>query len=550
VSPRDLERAVQVAGRALPAPLDVVLRAWSGYERAKDRAGRIDFEDLLVRTVEVLSTRTDIAEEVRSRYRWFSVDEYQDTNEVQEDLLRLWLGDRHDVCVVGDPDQTIYSFTGASPAHLASFAQRHPAARVIELRHNYRSSPEIIAIGNRLATRSLSGEPRLIATNPAGPGPRLVRFATDDREREGLVAEIRRLLAEGVPPSECAVLARVNAQLEPIAEMLARAAIPHLTRGERFFAGRDVLDAIAVLRKLPPSARSEPSAALADSVAGAWGRALGHERGAEAATEAARERQAALDGLLLVAGDLATASSAAGAAGMPSTGASATPPVPPSIDTFLAELDRRATLERDRAADGVTLSTIHRAKGLEWDAVLLPSWEEGLMPHAAAKSVGEMAEERRLAYVAITRARRHLWIGWSARRRGPRGGDNARTRSRFLDEIAPASRAARPAVPRAAAAGGARSEASARQRDSAAPASRERLPADDPFVEALRAWRLQRSRADGLPAYAVFPDATLLAIAQAQPTSRADLLSIKGIGPARQDRYGAEILAICRARRP
>jgi DNA helicase II / ATP-dependent DNA helicase PcrA len=535
--PRDLERAAAVANRALPAPADVVLRAWSGYERAKDRAGRIDFEDLLVRTVEMLETRADIAEEVRSRYRWFSVDEYQDTNAVQEDLLRLWLGHRHDLCVVGDPDQMIYSFTGASSEYLTSFAERHPGARVIELRQNYRSTRQIIALGNRLATRSLAGEPRLIATHPAGPDPHLVRFASEERERDGLVDELRRLLTEGVSPSECAVLVRVNAQLEPIAEALARAGIPHRTRGERFFDGHDVRDAVAVLRRLQHGTRSEPVADLPDAIAAAWGRALGYERGADAATEAARERQAALDALLLIAVDLGTA---------PPPGEPATALGPPSVDVFLAELDRRAGLERDGAAEGVTLSTIHRAKGLEWDAVFLPSWEEGLMPHAAAKGAGEVAEERRLAYVAITRARVHLWIGWSARRRGPRGGDNARTRSRFLDEIAPASRRAAPGGPHVECKANAVSGHSALPAGSKGERSPGKLPAGDPLVEALRAWRLQRCTADAVPAYFVFSDATLLAIAEARPTSPSDLLGITGVGPGKKERYGADILAICR----
>jgi DNA helicase-2/ATP-dependent DNA helicase PcrA len=532
--PAFLESEALRVDRALPAPADVVLRVWTGYERAKDRAGRIDFEDLLVRTVELLESREDVVEEVRARYRWFSVDEYQDTNPIQEALLRVWLGERRDVCVVGDPDQTIYSFTGASSDFITTFPRRYPGARIVELRENYRSSRQIIALANRLATRAESGESRLIAVHPAGPDPHLIRFPNEEKEREGLVAQVQHLFAEGVSPAACAVLVRVNAQLAPIEEALTLAGIPHRVRGERFYARRDVRAAMAALTKLPGRRRSAPETDLVNALAEALGEAFGYERGAEEATDAARERQAALDALLLIADDLIAESPSA------------------SIDEYLAELARRDSLERNGAADGVTLSTIHRAKGLEWDAVLLPSWEEGLMPHAAAKGPGDIAEERRLAYVAITRARRHLWISWSARRRGPRGGDNARTRSRFLDQIArsakerPPDRAGTagkptpPHTPASIPADGAPSKSRARLT----------LPLDDPLVVALRQWRSDRATADEVPAFVVFSDSTLLAIAESCPTSATDLTSVKGIGPTKQERYGAEIVAICNEHRP
>ena len=194
--------------REPPVPADVFRTLWRRYEQAKERANRIDFEDMLTLAVELYETDADALALTHRRYSWFSVDEYQDTNRLQEDLLRLWLGDRRDLCVVGDPDQTIYSFTGASSEYLATFADRYPGARVVRLGQNYRSTPQVLALANRL----IPGR-ELRSTLADGPMPELVPHADGDAEAAAVVARIRALMAEGVPVTEIAILVRTNAQL-------------------------------------------------------------------------------------------------------------------------------------------------------------------------------------------------------------------------------------------------------------------------------------------------------------------------------------------------
>ena len=218
-------RARPGAGREAPIPVDLFVRMFAGYERARTRAGRIDFDDLLIETVDLLETDAEAAETVRARKRWFSVDEYQDTNLLQQRLLELWLGDRQDVCVVGDEDQTIYTFTGASSDYLTGFAARHPGARVVTLADNYRSSPQVLELANRLLA-STGRTKRLETTRPDGPEPAIVRHNTEDAELAALIAWVRARIAAGTPAAEIAVLVRMNAQLEPIEAAMTRAGDP------------------------------------------------------------------------------------------------------------------------------------------------------------------------------------------------------------------------------------------------------------------------------------------------------------------------------------
>ena len=208
--PRSAARrpATYAPEREPPVPADVFATLWRRYEEAKQRANRIDFEDMLTLAVELYEADPNALALTHRRYSWFSVDEYQDTNRLQEDLLRLWLGDRRDLCVVGDPDQTIYSFTGASSEYLTTFADRYPDARVVRLSENYRSTPAVIALANRL----IPGR-ELRSSAPDGPMPELVPHADADAERDAVVSRIQRLMADGVAATEIAILVRTNAQL-------------------------------------------------------------------------------------------------------------------------------------------------------------------------------------------------------------------------------------------------------------------------------------------------------------------------------------------------
>jgi DNA helicase II / ATP-dependent DNA helicase PcrA len=390
--------------------------------------------------------------------------------------------------VVGDPDQTIYTFTGATPEFLLRFDERHPGARTVALTDNYRSSPEVLQLANRLTANGPRGDLR--PTRPTGPAPTITRLPSEQDELRALVEGVRRLLAEGVPLTEMAVLVRTNAQLAPIEEAFARAGIEFTLRGRRFYERREVRQAVALLRRARPDVRGME---LVDAVTELFVGRLGFDPAADGGGEEARQRTASFETLLGILADMIEADGELGTA------------------EFLAELDRRAVAEGAAQGSGVNLLTYHRAKGLEWDAVFLPALEEGLLPIRQAKTDETIAEERRLLYVGITRARRHLALSWS------------RAPSRFVAELRVPTVRTVPSAVRPAAAG---------------PGPDGRLLAE------LQAWRRERSKRDGVPAYRVSHDATLAAIAEARPESIAALRRVKGMGPAKLEHYGAEILEI------
>ena len=475
-------------GDRAPIPVDLFARIYADYERAKAQRGLIDFEDMLTLTVELLESDPAASATVQRQKTWISVDEYQDTNPLQERLLELWMGDSVDLAVVGDPDQTIYSFTGATPEFLLRFVDRQAGARTVALTENYRSTPQVLELANRLRRGGPRGSLR--PTRPAGPTPTITRLPSEDDELRELVAGMRRLLAEEVPASEMAVLVRTNAQLAQIEEALTRAGIEFTVRGRRFYERQEVRQARQWLGRARLDARG---AALTDEVRGVLVARLGFEPDAEDVGEEARQRTASFETLLGILDDMVEGDADLG-----------------SIE-FLAELDRRAATEAAAQGRGVNLLTYHRAKGLEWDAVFLPALEEGLLPIRQAKTDEAVAEELRLLYVGITRARRHLALSWSRRP------------SRFLAELRPPG--AVRTIP---------------------PAARPRAPSESegPLLGALQAWRRERAKADAVPAYVVAHDATLIAIADARPQSLAALRRVKGMGPAKLEHYGAEILDI------
>src|SRR5580765_6659375 len=444
-------------GHAPPVPDDVMHRVYEQYELVKREQGVMDFEDLLERAIAAFDD-DHVASEFRERYHAFTVDEYQDVNLLQQTLLDAWLGPRDDLCVVGDDYQSIYGFTGATPDYLLGVPARFPNAAVIRLEANYRSTPEVLELANRLVPKLGGAEKTLRPVRPAGPEPDVRPFATPEAEAEHLVERIR---GAGCPLEEIAILCRTHARLADFEAVLADAGIPH--QGASLLA-RDA--ARRVLRTLEPSAPAEQVRQIALDLG--W---LPHPP--DKLGEREQTRQSDLARLVRLAEET-------GGAGA----------------EFRAELEVRYGDGGD-ARRGVHLLTYHGAKGLEFELVLLPRLGEKELPSKRARTAGEIEEERRLLYVGLTRAKQGLAISWVGKP------------SRFLAELTPEAAVAEPPE----------------------------------GFEALKAWRLGRARKDDVPAYVVFHNSTLEEIAGRRPRSLAELAAVPGVGPAKLERYGEDVLA-------
>ncbi|HLV03215.1 ATP-dependent DNA helicase UvrD2 [uncultured Georgenia sp.] len=509
-------RAASAGREEAPAGHDraTVARLIEVYEDVKTERGAIDFEDVLLLMVGILEEREDIAAEVRRQYRHFVVDEYQDVSPLQQRLLDLWLGDRRELCVVGDVSQTIYSFTGATPDFLTQFPRRFPEAAVVRLVRDYRSTPQVVSLANSVLERAgrhrSSAAVRLVAQRPSGPAVRFEVFDDDVAEAAGVATRIAALEKSGVPRSEIAVLYRTNGQAEALEQALAQAGIGYLVRGgERFFSRREVREAMVLLRG---AARTMAGHAMPEAVRDVLA-GVGWSPEPPAARGAVRERWESLQALVALADDLAVTRGA-------------------DLAALVAELEERAGAQHAPTVSGVTLASLHAAKGLEWDAVFLVGASEGLLPISLAETEEAIAEERRLLYVGITRAREHLMLSYARARTV--GGRATRKPSRFLDGLWPedGDGRRRPAVRR-------------ERRDRVAELA-EHDPEGAALFERLRAWRGQVASAMGKPPYTVLHDTTLAAIAEARPKDLRQLGFLRGIGAAKLQAYGPAVLAIVR----
>ena len=521
VPPGGYEHEAAAAGRRPPLPAPAVAALYRRYEEEKLRRGLLDFDDLLVACAVALETDAEFAASQRWRFRHLFVDEFQDVNPVQFRLLRAWLGARPDMFVVGDPNQAIYAWNGADPSFLARFGDHFPGASVVRLDDNYRSSPQVLEVANAV----LDGRSRLRAHEPDGPLPTVTSYPTDREEAVGTARAVRRRHGAGQPWSGIAVLTRTHAQLVLFEEAFRAAGIRFRVRGSARFLGHpEIRAALDGLRRLRPG--TPMGEALADVVA------MAQEAGAAAdgtGGEAA-ERAANLENLIRLAREHVAAEPAAVVAG------------------FLAWLT--ATLRddepgTDRATDAVDLATLHAAKGLEWPVVFVAGLEQGLVPIGHADTPEARAEERRLLYVGLTRARRELHCSWAERRTfGERS--VSRSPSPYLEPIEAAVEAlaqGRPVADWRAHLADSRS----RVRVRAAGGPEVGRDADPQVLEALKSWRAATARASGVPAYVVFHDTTLAAVAEARPRDRAALLALPGVGPVKVDRYGDELISLVAA---
>ncbi len=525
VGPDDYASVAAARGRAVAGlDLETVGRLFGGYEETKRSQSRMDMEDVLLLTAGMLAEEARVAAQIRAQYKWFVVDEFQDVSPIQSALLDLWLGGRTEICVVGDPAQTIYSFAGANADYLRDFAKKFPGTTSVELNRNYRSTPEVVEAANTVLAGSSTTSVRLRAQRPAGPAVRYVPAPDEVAEAEAVAEAARGLVADGVPTSEIAVLFRINAQSEAFEEALAGRGIPYVVRGAaRFFERGEVRQAVTLIRGAAHTdGGATPVAELVRATLGG----MGWTPEAPAVRGQTRDRWESLQALVAMAEEAAAAGDVTAA-------------------DFVADLERRASEQHAPAAGGVTLSTLHAAKGLEWDAVFLAGMHDGAMPLSHATTAAEIEEERRLLYVGMTRARVHLSVSWaSARAPGGRGN---RPPSRFLDRLLPDEARVQPSRPKARRAAHCRecgtplSTAVEKKRGRChdCPASY-----DEELFERLRAWRKARADEDEVPAFVVFTDATLQLIAEQRPTSAAALLRISGVGPAKLERYGDSLLAV------
>jgi DNA helicase-2/ATP-dependent DNA helicase PcrA len=508
----DYSKRAAKAGRGQPAGLDhiAVARLIRVYEEVLGESAAMDFEDILLAMAGLMEESPSVARQVRSQYRHFVVDEYQDVSPLQQRLLDLWLGGREELCVVGDPAQTIYSFAGATSDYLTGFRGRYPKAAVVKLVRDYRSTPQVVSLANSILRRGGEVGVELVSQEPSGPAVTFRSFPDDAAEAAGVAAKITELINGGTAGEEIAVLFRTHSQSEPVENALASAGIAYQVRGgARFFARREVRQAIASMRAGARAETSEPVEAQVEQLLGG----LGWSPEAPAERGAVRERWESLEALMTLARQLIKDGAA-------------------SLGQLVEAIGLRAESGHAPDASGVTLASLHSAKGLEWEAVFLIGLAEGLVPISLAATPLEVAEERRLLYVGITRAKRHLQLSYAKARTV--GGNANRRFSRFLNGLWPTAE-----------------QAVKKARGLEVPTKEDLTVAELALFEKLREWRLEVARAEERRAFTVLTDLTLRALATRRPQDVKGLAQVPGIGPAKIELYGLELLALLKdARTP
>ncbi|MDX6298777.1 MAG: ATP-dependent helicase UvrD/PcrA, partial [Nocardioidaceae bacterium] len=548
VRPDDYARLAARSHRSL-ATFDAatVAKVFASYEDVRRDRNRIDMEDVLLCAAAVLAEDERVAAAVHRQYSWFVVDEFQDVSPLQSRLLDLWVGGRDQVCVVGDPAQTIYSFAGASPDYLLDFPARYPGTTSVTLQRNYRSTPQVVDAANTVMSHPRDIGPsrgdargshravsvRLRATRGSGSQVIFTGCPDEVAEADLVATAVASEVARGADPRDIAILFRINAQSESFEEALAERTVPFVVRGsDRFFDRAEVRQAVALLRG---AARTEAvtSGDLVRDVTDVL-TSMGWTPDPPRGRGQVRDRWESIQAIVAMAGEHVAAD--------PSR----------DVSDFVAELQRRAEAQHPPVADGVTLTTLHAAKGLEWGRVYLVGMHEGNMPIVYAETPEQVDEERRLLYVGMTRARDHLQVSWAAAR-SP-GGRMRRGPSRFFDALV---------LPEPSAGGAAGPGRRSRRRSTVSSCricsrpltdAREKklgrcvdCPSsyDEDLYDALRAWRKQRASAEKVPAYCIFTDATLTALAELRPVDMAGLVAVPGIGAVKLDKYGDDVLLLC-----
>lgn len=520
VGPDRYASAAAASDRRSSVPPAVVADVYARYEEEKRRRRVVDFDDLLSLARKALTSDPEFAAAQRWRFRHVFVDEFQDVNPLQFALLRAWLGDRADLCVVGDPNQAIYAWNGADADYLVNFDRHFPGAETVELRRNYRSTPQILTAANAVLAGGRLASGPLVPNRGDGVVPRVRSYPTDVAEAAGIARAVRDARRPGSAWSTQAVLVRTNAQIPLIEDALRRAGIPHRTRGGGLLAQPEVKAALRALSR----SRQPLAAALADL------ELENDELAARESGDDAEERHGNIAELVRIGHDHLALDP------------NATPA------SFARSLIAVGGDQLGAGGDAVELTTFHAAKGLEWPIVHIAGLEHGLVPIGHAKTPEAMAEEQRLLYVAVTRAEELLSCSWAEQRTFGTRTVN-RTPSPWLARI----ESAHEGRGRNAAAAGllarererlraGRGERASRAARATRTARRAAVAPDDPLLVALKSWRTTAARAANVPAYVVFADATLEAVAERRPRTKKELLALPGLGPVKAERYGDTLL--------
>ena len=400
-------------GKSLPGglSLEVVASIHERYEQVKDEQGRIDFEDVLLGTLGMLETEQRVVDRVRAQYGVFLVDEYQDVSPLQHKLLEVWLGSREDLVVVGDASQTIYSFAGASSSYLLEFPERYPQGTVVKLERNYRSGEHIVRAANHI----MLGRPGALTLEAQGGSPEPIHrhvARTDEAEARYVATTIKGLIEEGIAPDGIAVLLRFGAQSLAIESALRAEGIGVRIHGATpFFDEAHVKRALMEIRGAAVAGVQGTLVQVVEDILfglGLQGDAPDHQ-GAE------RNRHDDLAALRALAQSMPSGS---------------------TVTEFSDLLADRSGAGDAPAVGAVTITTVHSAKGREWPVVFVVGLSEGMFPISYATTEDAIEEERRLFYVAVTRAQQLLHLSMAERSRAEQ---SPRAPSRFLQSLAPAS---------------------------------------------------------------------------------------------------------------
>lgn len=517
--------------RELPPGIDTtamvaIMRAYADH---KTTNRLIDYQDVLLILSGVMASTPHIAAKIHQQYRHFVVDEFQDVSPIQYELLKNWLGERDSLCVVGDPAQTIYTFAGARDSYLMNLGNVLPQARTISLVRNYRSTPPIVEAANKVLAHTGRNRMVLQPQRSGGVAPTFHEYPDDASEATGVAQRIAAQISSGVPASDIAILFRTNGQSPAFEHALDEHGIHYLVRGgEQFFARPEIRQAGALLR----ANMSQGKTGQLDTVVADLLTTLGWQEVGPRVHGAVRARWESLNALVNLAKQMQQDSDM---------------PVP--LSEFVAELEQRAEAQHAPSVQGVTLASVHAAKGLEWPHVYLVGMSEGLMPISYASTPLAVAEERRLFYVAVTRAQDTLTVSWSQARQA--SAQSTRKPSRFIGEMrghTPTQRErrqqARASSTRACGCGNALVSAQERRNRVCHECSQ---AVDENMVNTLKEWRTQTARELDVPAYMVLTTATLMSIAQARPQSLDELGQVSGIGPVKLGQFGDDILEAVRS---